>query len=338
MHSLEYVLNDVGVQRDRRLEGAGVGAGEKRHARQWRDLSRRSADDASQAAGALASWSAITPRRAAATSTRASTSSPTGVRPSLLGVLFVAAGPDRRAWPRSNLDQRILADGEIEIARACAERGTLVVMPTHSSNMDSPAIGFGADARRAAADARTAPARICSRTHSSRSSCATSARIASIAGCASSSTRTCSRSTRRCCSSTATTRCSSRAARARRSNVVEKHLKLGLLGTTVDRVQRTSSREGQPNKRIYIVPATINYRLVLEAETLIDDYLAETGKNRYIITDDEFSRCRPHRLHAAHLRHARGDGDPLRRADGPVRQRRHRRRRVARSARDAPST
>jgi glycerol-3-phosphate O-acyltransferase len=29
---------------------------------------------------------------------------------------------------------------------------------------------------------------------------------------------------------------------------------------------------------------------VLEAETLIDDYLAETGKSRYIITDDEFSR------------------------------------------------
>ena len=38
------------------------------------------------------------------------------------------------------------------------------------------------------------------------------------------------------------------------------------------------------------MPATINYRLVLEAETLIDDYLAETGKSRYIITDDEFSR------------------------------------------------
>ena len=38
------------------------------------------------------------------------------------------------------------------------------------------------------------------------------------------------------------------------------------------------------------MPATINYRLVLEAETLIDDYLAETGQSRYIITDDEFSR------------------------------------------------
>ena len=49
-------------------------------------------------------------------------------------------------------------------------------------------------------------------------------------------------------------------------------------------------REGAPNKRLYIVPATINYRLVLEAETLIDDFLAETGKSRYIIADDEFSR------------------------------------------------
>jgi glycerol-3-phosphate O-acyltransferase len=39
-----------------------------------------------------------------------------------------------------------------------------------------------------------------------------------------------------------------------------------------------------------VVPVTINYRLVLEAETLIEDYLAETGKSRYIIEDDEFSR------------------------------------------------
>jgi glycerol-3-phosphate O-acyltransferase len=74
-----------------------------------------------------------------------------------------------------------------------------------------------------------------------------------------------------------------------RSNIIEKHLKLGLLGTSVT-AYKNLVREGAPNKRIYIVPATINYRLVLEAETLIDDYLAETGKNRYIITDDEFSR------------------------------------------------
>jgi glycerol-3-phosphate O-acyltransferase len=74
-----------------------------------------------------------------------------------------------------------------------------------------------------------------------------------------------------------------------RSNILEKHLKLGLLGTTVTAF-KNNVREGSPNKRIYIVPATINYRLVLEAETLISDYLAESGKRRYIITDDEFSR------------------------------------------------
>jgi glycerol-3-phosphate O-acyltransferase len=74
-----------------------------------------------------------------------------------------------------------------------------------------------------------------------------------------------------------------------RSNLVERNLKLGLLGTTVTAF-KNSVRDGAPHKRLYILPVTINYRLVLEAETLIDDYLAETGKSRYIITDDEFSR------------------------------------------------
>ncbi len=37
-------------------------------------------------------------------------------------------------------------------------------------------------------------------------------------------------------------------------------------------------------------PVSINYGLCLEAETLIDDHLAEEGKHRYIIEDDEFSR------------------------------------------------
>ncbi len=43
---------------------------------------------------------------------------------------------------------------------------------------------------------------------------------------------------------------------------------------------------GQP-QRVFFVPATINYLLTLEASTLIEDYLAETGRNRYIIEDDE---------------------------------------------------
>ncbi|HEY6462556.1 MAG TPA: hypothetical protein VIY73_20445, partial [Polyangiaceae bacterium] len=41
---------------------------------------------------------------------------------------------------------------------------------------------------------------------------------------------------------------------------------------------------------VYFVPATINYLLTLEAETLVDDFLQEEGKHRYIIEDDESSR------------------------------------------------
>jgi glycerol-3-phosphate O-acyltransferase len=74
-----------------------------------------------------------------------------------------------------------------------------------------------------------------------------------------------------------------------RSNMVEERLKLGLLGTALS-AYVNNVHAGSPERRIYIVPVTINYRLVLEAETLIDDYLAETGRSRYIIQDDEFSR------------------------------------------------
>ena len=73
-----------------------------------------------------------------------------------------------------------------------------------------------------------------------------------------------------------------------RSGGVERRLKLGLAGTGVDAFSRTAAR-GRV-QRIFFVPATINYLLTLEAETLIDDFLQEEGKARYIIEDDESTR------------------------------------------------
>lgn len=70
-----------------------------------------------------------------------------------------------------------------------------------------------------------------------------------------------------------------------RSGGVEEKLKLGLMGTGLEAFIRTAQR-GRP-RRVFFVPATINYQLTLEARTLIEDYLAETGKSRYIIEDDE---------------------------------------------------
>lgn len=74
-----------------------------------------------------------------------------------------------------------------------------------------------------------------------------------------------------------------------RSGRVETKLKKGLMGTALEAYQ-ANLRAGRPQPRLFFIPATINYHLVLEAETLIDDALQEEGRNRYIITDDEFSR------------------------------------------------
>jgi len=44
------------------------------------------------------------------------------------------------------------------------------------------------------------------------------------------------------------------------------------------------------DRPVWFVPTTINYALVLEAETLVKDWLMDEGQARYIIEDDEFSR------------------------------------------------
>ncbi|HEX7838089.1 MAG TPA: 1-acyl-sn-glycerol-3-phosphate acyltransferase, partial [Kofleriaceae bacterium] len=213
----------------------------------------------------------------------------TGVAPPLLGFVFSPVGSLREGMAAmGNLDARIHADGELEVARTCAERGTIVVTPTHSSNMDSPAIGLG-----------LLRAGLPPTTYGAGKNLFTNPFISFFMrnlGAYRVDRRLKFELYKDVLKEYSTvllehgyhslffpggTRC--------RSNIVEKNLKLGLLGTTVT-AYRNSVREGAPNKRIYIVPATINYRLVLEAETLIDDYLAETGKSRYIITDDEFSR------------------------------------------------
>ncbi len=75
-----------------------------------------------------------------------------------------------------------------------------------------------------------------------------------------------------------------------RSGAIEQKLKLGLLGTGLSAYINNLQR-GAENPNVYIVPCTINYPLVLEAATLIDDQLQQVGRSRYIIEDDEFSHA-----------------------------------------------
>jgi glycerol-3-phosphate O-acyltransferase len=71
-----------------------------------------------------------------------------------------------------------------------------------------------------------------------------------------------------------------------RSGAVESKLKLGLLGTGLE-AQLENHKLGKPNPSVFVVPMVMSYNFVLEASSLIEDYLAEAGKHRYIIMDDE---------------------------------------------------
>jgi glycerol-3-phosphate O-acyltransferase len=75
-----------------------------------------------------------------------------------------------------------------------------------------------------------------------------------------------------------------------RSGGVERRLKLGLVGSAMEAYARTLLAGAGKERRVFFVPATINYLITLEAETLIADFLSEAGKGRFIIEDDESTR------------------------------------------------
>ena len=64
-----------------------------------------------------------------------------------------------------------------------------------------------------------------------------------------------------------------------RSNEVERSVKLGLLGTVLH-ARRNASRPGASIRPIHVVPVTINYNIVVEAEILIHYYLAGRAEER----------------------------------------------------------
>lgn len=189
-----------------------------------------------------------------------------------------------------DLSGHIRLSGEVEAAKRLAERGTLVVVPTHSSNLDSIILGFGVYLMGlppltygAGLNLFTNPLlsffmrnlgayRVDRRKKSTvyKDVLKEYATVSMELGYHNLFFPGGTRS---------------------RSGAVEQKLKLGLLGCAVRAyVGNLLARRPKPN--LYLVPATLTYQLVLEAETLIDDHLMETGKSRYIIDDDEFSRPR----------------------------------------------
>ncbi len=74
-----------------------------------------------------------------------------------------------------------------------------------------------------------------------------------------------------------------------RSGSLETKLKMGLLGTAVE-AQRSMCEKGDQGK-VFIVPLILSYHFVLEAKFLIEQHLKSIGKENYIqMQDDSYSR------------------------------------------------
>ena len=186
------------------------------------------------------------------------------------------------------LSDRIVSSGEIEAFDKLVELGTVVLVPTHLSNLDSPVIGFALHDRGLPPMIYGAGINLFSnwllsyfmdhlgayrvdRTKKNAIYLATLKEYSTFA------------LERRWHSLFFPGGTRSRSGR------LETKLKKGLMGTALQAYQ-ANLRRGSDKPRVFFIPATINYHLVLEAETLIDDSLQEEGKARYIISDDEFSR------------------------------------------------
>jgi glycerol-3-phosphate O-acyltransferase len=72
-----------------------------------------------------------------------------------------------------------------------------------------------------------------------------------------------------------------------RSGMIEKQLKLGLLSTAIEAQRSLYNSEGE-QKKIFVVPVTLNYHFVLEAPELIEDYLHVKGQDRYFPENDKY--------------------------------------------------
>lgn len=206
--------------------------------------------------------------------------------------LFLSASPFTRLitrpFEREDLDERIVISGASDQLARLSSLGTVVVTPTHGSHMDSPVmayalnraglppfvygagknlfsnkmLGFFMQNLGAYKVDRLKDEALYKRTL--KNYCVTTLRHGMPNLFFPGGTRA-------------------------RSGAIESELKLGLLGSGLE-AYILNLIDKAPRPRVFIVPATVSYHLVLEAETLIEDYLKDEGKSRYIIEDDEFSR------------------------------------------------
>ncbi|XOV91438.1 MAG: 1-acyl-sn-glycerol-3-phosphate acyltransferase [Bacteroidota bacterium] len=189
-----------------------------------------------------------------------------------------------------DLDDKIHIVGETEHIRNLARQGTVVMVPTHFSNLDSILIGWviqflGLPAFIYGAGLNLFNIKIFAYFMNSLGAYKVDRRKKNPIYLETLKTYS-SMALRRGCHSLffpGGTRS--------RSGHIETRLKLGLLSTTIEaqRILYQQAEDTKKAQKIFIVPVVINYNFTLEAPALINEHLKRTGQERYYQESDEFS-------------------------------------------------
>jgi glycerol-3-phosphate O-acyltransferase len=186
---------------------------------------------------------------------------------------------------RADLRQKLSITGSVEHLRSLVTKGTVVLVPTHFSNLDSILIGWAADrigmlAFSYGAGLNLFNSKIMAYFFSRLGAYTLDRRKKNpfyLESLKSFSQLSIERGVHTLFFPGGT---------RSRSGALESRVKLGLLGTAID-AQNAVLERGEENK-IYIVPVVLNYHFVLEAKSLIEQHLKYTGKEQYLVEQSGF--------------------------------------------------
>jgi glycerol-3-phosphate O-acyltransferase len=197
-------------------------------------------------------------------------------------------GIERFYKMRSNLHDKIHLVGQIDHIRELAKKGTVVMVPTHFSNLDSMLIGWaiqsiGLPPFLYGAGLNLFGIKIMAWFMSRLGAYKVDRRKKNMLYLETLKAYS-TLSLRRGCNGLffpGGTRS--------RSGMLEKKLKLGLLSTAMEAQRLNFLEDGAEAKKVFVVPVTINYNFVLEAQSLIDQHLRMSGQEQYYVENDDFS-------------------------------------------------
>ncbi len=290
--SLEVIINDAVYQEHERLRGAKRGKEDREQLRFWnqvgREFPRVSEEERERILERIAGmyvdeimgyFNPVVHKVAAKIL-------PWGLKAMLSR--FSPAAWLKYLGTRLNLEENIIISGPLDHIRRLAGRATLIMTPTHVSNLDSVVIGLGLYQKRLPPFTYGAGLNLFSNPVISF--------FMNNLGAYKVDRRKQNGIYKNALKHYATLSMEMGqhnlffpGGTRSRSGEVEQKLKLGLLGCGVN-VYVSNLLADKPDPDLFVIPCTLSCGLVLEAQSLIEDHLKETGKSRYIRTRSDFSR------------------------------------------------